>query len=71
MQEALRSLEEFSKINNPPVGEMIKRLRYRVYTLQRAVDATCNGLERLATAELYVLLDGRSSVEEFCRQPTG
>ena len=65
LQESLRSLEEFGKIIDPAVGAAIEQLRYRTYTLQRATDSTRVGLERLAAARLYVLLDGRSSVEEF------
>ncbi len=67
LEEALRSLEEFGKIIDPAVGVAIEQLRYRTYTLQRALDSTRAGLERLAAARLYVLLDGRASVEEFER----
>ena len=43
----------------------LEQLRYRVYTLQRAVRLTREGLARLAAARLYVLLDGRLSAEEL------
>lgn len=65
LEESLRSLEEFGKIFNPAVGQAVGQLRYRAYTLQRAIDATRVGLHRLADARLYVLLDGRSSIEHF------
>ncbi len=65
LQEGLRSLEEFSKIIDPSVGTAIEQLRYRTYTVQRAIDSTRIGLERLASARLYVLLDGQGSIEEF------
>ena len=65
LQEALRSLEEFGKIIDPAIGEAIEQIRYRSYTIQRAIDSTRLGLERLVAARLYVLLDGRSSVGEF------
>jgi thiamine-phosphate pyrophosphorylase len=71
LQEGLRSLEEFGKIIDPAVGMAIEQLRYRTYTLQRAVASTRVGLQRLAAARLYVLLDGRSSVEEFERTARG
>jgi thiamine-phosphate pyrophosphorylase len=71
VEESLRSLEEFGKILDPAVGRAIEQLRYRAYTLQRATDSTRVGLERLAAARLYVLLDGRSSVEEFQRMAQG
>jgi thiamine-phosphate pyrophosphorylase len=71
LQESLRSLEEYGKIIDPGVGMAIEQLRYRTYTLQRAVDSTRVGLERLAAARLYVLSDGRSSIEEFERTALG
>lgn len=71
LQESLRSLEEFCKIIDPAVGAAIEQLRYRAYTVQRAIDSTRIGLERLAAARLYVLLDGRSSVEEFQQMAQG
>ncbi len=71
LQESLRSIEEFSKIINPTVGVAIEQMRYRTYTVQRAIDSTRVGLERLATARLYILLDGRSTVEEFERMAGG
>ncbi len=71
LQESLRSLEEFGKIIDPSIGIAIEQLRYRAYTIQRATDSTRVGLERLATARLYVVLDGRSSVEEFQRTAQG
>ena len=67
LEESLRSLEEFGKILDPAIGALIEQLRYRTYTLQRACDATRVGLERLAKARLYVLLDGQSGVDEFRR----
>ena len=71
LQEGLRSLEEFGKIIDPAVGKAIEQLRYRTYTVQRAIDSTRIGLDRLAAARLYVLLDGRSSVGEFERMAQG
>ena len=71
LEEGLRSLEEFGKIIDPAVGAALEQLRYRTYTIQRAIDSTRVGLERLATARLYVLLDGHSSVEEFERMAQG
>jgi thiamine-phosphate pyrophosphorylase len=67
VQEGLRSLEEFGKVLDPVIGQKIGQLRYRTYTLQRAIDATRAGCERLAAARLYVLLDGRASSEDFER----
>jgi thiamine-phosphate pyrophosphorylase len=71
LQEGLRSLEEYGKIIDPAVGAAIEQLRYRIYTLHRAVDATQIGQERLAAVRLYVLLDGRATVEDFQRMAAG
>ncbi|MEN6449945.1 MAG: thiamine phosphate synthase, partial [Thermoguttaceae bacterium] len=80
LQESLRSLEEFGKLVRPSkpglcpkgegissLGEVFKQLRYQTYTLQRAVEVTRQGAERLASARLCVLIDGRASREEFER----
>ncbi len=67
LEEGLRSLEEFGKIIDPAVGRAIEQLRYRTYTVQRAVESTRVGLDRLAAARLYVLLDARPTVAEFER----
>jgi thiamine-phosphate pyrophosphorylase len=65
VQEALRSLEEFAKLLDPDASALLKQLRYRTYTLQRAVEITRASASRLASARLYVLLDGRASLDEF------
>ncbi len=65
LQEALRSLEEFGKLLDPGMAAALKQLRYRSYTLQRAVETTRTGLERLAQVRLYVLIDGGESLDAF------
>src|SRR5208337_4202307 len=45
LQESLRSLEEFGKVIDPTIGVAMEQLRYRAYTIQRAIDATRIGLE--------------------------
>jgi thiamine-phosphate pyrophosphorylase len=67
LQESLRSLEEFGKIASLKAAAAFKQLRYETYTLQRAVEITRTSLERLADARLYVLIDGRESIEQFER----
>ncbi len=67
LQESLRSLEEFSKIGNIFPASAIEQLRYESYTLHKAVQGTVDGLARMAGARLYVLVDGRSSVDAFER----
>jgi thiamine-phosphate pyrophosphorylase len=65
LQEALRSLEEFGKLVSPGMAAIMERLRYETYTLHRAAESTVKSVERLGWAQLYVLVDGRSSVGEL------
>ncbi len=65
LQEALRSLEEFGKLLDAPTAARLEQLRYRSYTLARAVEITSTSLKRLDAARLYVLIDGRPSPEDF------
>src|SRR5207249_1693550 len=37
LQEALRSLEEYGKLHGPALGRAVEGLRYRSYTLERAL----------------------------------
>ncbi|HBO45042.1 MAG TPA: thiamine phosphate synthase [Planctomycetaceae bacterium] len=65
LQESLRTLEEFTKLIDSRLAAAFEQLRYRSYTLQRAVEVACDGRERLADARLYVLLDGQATPEDF------
>lgn len=56
--EALRSLEEFAKLVDPAVALEFERLRYRGYTLAKALGTTELNRARLSDARLYVLIDG-------------
>jgi thiamine-phosphate pyrophosphorylase len=56
LQEALRTLEEFGKLHGPDLGRAVEALRYRSYTLERAVLLGTDARQRLAGARLYVLL---------------
>ena len=58
LQEALRSLEEFAKLHGPDLGKKLEAIRYRSYTVERAILLGLNARERLAKARLYVLLTG-------------
>lgn len=65
VEQALRSLEEYVKLIDTSLGASFEQLRYRTYTLERAVELTRASVDRLAAARLYVLLDGRTSLETF------
>jgi len=67
LQETLRSLEEFGKVLDARIAAEFERLRYESYTLQRAVEITRASLDRLDRANLYVLIGGGSSLQQFER----
>ncbi|MBO0700246.1 MAG: thiamine phosphate synthase [Zavarzinella sp.] len=56
LQEALRSLEEFGKLLSADFAAGLEAVRYRAYTLERAVGIGADARTRLETARLYVLL---------------
>ncbi len=58
LQETLRSLEEFAKVRSPDLGSALEPLRYRSYTLERAIVLGTTARQRLAEARLYVLVSG-------------
>jgi thiamine-phosphate pyrophosphorylase len=62
LQEALRSLEEFGKLTGENFGPAIEAIRYRAYTLERALLLGASARRRLADARLLVLVS-----EESCR----
>ena len=70
VEQALRTLEEYAKLLSPQVGIDVEPLRYRMYTLERTVTMTRRGLDRLAAARIYVLLDGRRSLADFSQRVT-
>ncbi len=56
LQEALRSLEEYGKIVSIDFAQSIEKIRYHSYTLERAVVQGAKARDRLADAQLYVLV---------------
>ncbi|HJZ59829.1 MAG TPA: thiamine phosphate synthase, partial [Gemmataceae bacterium] len=56
LQESIRSLEEFGKLLGPELGRDLESLRYRAYTLERAVVLGWAARVRLAEARLYLLV---------------
>jgi thiamine-phosphate pyrophosphorylase len=56
LQEALRSLEEHGKILSIDFAQQIEKIRYHTYTLERALVQGNSARERLADAQLCVLV---------------
>jgi thiamine-phosphate pyrophosphorylase len=65
LQEALRSLEEYGKLVSPAVGPSLERLRYRSYSIEQRVQLGSRPRRLLVDARLYVLVDGRATLDEF------
>lgn len=64
-EQSLRSLEEYGKLLGGDFAGRCEALRYRLYTLEKAIDVGRSSRDRLDQATLCVLVDGRSSVDEF------
>ncbi|MHB1425522.1 MAG: thiamine phosphate synthase [Gemmataceae bacterium] len=58
LQESLRSLEEYGKIQSSTLGQALEQLRYRAYTMERTLLLGVTARQRLQGARLYVLLTG-------------
>ena len=64
--EALRTLEEFAKVVAHPAAEAFESLRYRVYTIEKAIGHQQRAEARLGDATLYVLVDFTSgTLDQF------
>ncbi len=68
VQQALRCIEEFSKIVGPELAARLESFRYRTYTLQKAVSVAAHPDPRLQDARLCVLVDGGANVDQFTSQ---
>jgi thiamine-phosphate pyrophosphorylase len=58
LQESLRTLEEFGKLFAQQFGRDFESLRYRAYTLEKALCGGSHNREKLVKARLYALLTG-------------
>lgn len=65
-EEALRTLEEYGKVVSGPLGRQMEQLRYRIYTLEKAVLRTQSNRQRLDGQRLYVLI-----TESLCHHGAG
>ena len=69
--EALRTLEEFSKfvvpqLTDPALPSRLEQLRYRLYTIEKALLTTLSSRDRLAGRDLYLL-----ATEALCHHGIG
>lgn len=63
--EALRSLEEYSKLLDIWLASRFESLRYDVYVLEKLVQGAVASQESLGAARLYVLIGGMATLGEL------
>ncbi|MEE3368785.1 MAG: thiamine phosphate synthase [Planctomycetota bacterium] len=63
LQQALRVLEEYTKLVDPEVAVQIEALRYSSYTLERCFQISEDAHRKLAEARLYVLIDAGRGID--------
>jgi thiamine-phosphate pyrophosphorylase len=66
-EQSLRSLEEYAKLTDPAFARSMESLRYRLYTLEKAIDVSRSSRDRLENVRLCVLIDGCNTAAEFER----
>ncbi len=66
--EALRCLEEYSKLLSAEVAKDFESLRYQLYALEKALTTNLHSGHRLRDKRLYVLVDGAASEDDFERR---
>ena len=66
-EQSLRSMEEYGKLVNAEFAGQCESLRYRLYTLEKALDVGRTSRDRLDGVSLCVLVDGGKSAVEFER----
>lgn len=60
-EQSLRSIEEYGKLIDAEIAGQVESLRYRLYTLEKAIDAGRSSRERLENVRLCVLVDSFGS----------
>lgn len=70
LSEALRSIEEYSKCFYPAVATTVEALRYRLYTIGRAITVTARSAERFSNRHLYVLVDAAGPLPQWRQRIT-
>ncbi len=66
-EQSLRSLEEYGKLVNADFAGQCESLRYRLYTLEKALNVGRSSRDRLNAVSLCVLVDGCGSLDDFER----
>jgi len=56
VEEALRTLEEYSKLLDSQLSLQLSECRYRMYTVEKMLEATLQRRQRLQSCQLYLLV---------------
>ncbi|MEM9187301.1 MAG: thiamine phosphate synthase [Planctomycetota bacterium] len=65
LKQSLRSIEEYGKTVSPDFGASVEAIRYRAYTLEKAIGTVSRAINRLSGVGLCVLIDGRNDQGAF------
>jgi thiamine-phosphate pyrophosphorylase len=65
--QSLRSLEEYGKLVSADFAGKCESLRYRLYTLEKAINVGRSSRDRLDGIALCILMDGGDTPDEFAR----
>lgn len=65
LQQSLRTIEEYSKTLSGETAKQIEQLRYTTYTIEKAIVTTMMSRQKLADANVYVLVDARENIDQF------
>lgn len=68
VQQSFRCLEEYLKMEHVSAARSIEQLRYRTYTLEKAISIHASACGRLTDASVYVLTDGMECGEQFSQR---
>ena len=69
--EALRTIEEYSKIIDPTQTLQIERMRYNGYTLEQRLTGRLMVADRISRAKLHVLISSHLCGESLCDRARG
>ena len=67
VQQAARTIEEYAKLEFPGVAKAVEKVRYRAYTIEKAVFNTAFNRARFDAAHLYVLVDACGERSGFAK----
>ena len=59
LPEALRCLEEYTKIDNPNIARELEAIRYRAYTLEKQLITHAHRTNRFQNVQIYVILTSK------------